>query len=374
MSTTVDWGLRARMLGTVALYAGFAALFVGAVYWLWFGLVPRMISWWAVTFEANADIAMVAFVILGGAIAYFGYNFAKNVYVSPQSELDAIPASPDAYPRIHQITERTALEMDIPVPEIAVVGSEAPNAYVHGFTQRGSTLVVTKGLLDTLDDDELSAVVAHELAHIANRDAAVMSVGYLLPAVTFGLAKAITAPFERDNEKTGTRRNAPPNRRASRSAGRRAGSAGGRLWIIPLPSDGSGGDDIRMILVLLVILAITAVLTFAISVLFWLFTSLVVVLLARTREFTADRAAAAVTGDPYALESALDTIYGQMDRLPEADLRKIDGAVETMYFAPLEQGIFDRSDGGFLVSEDIFPDTHPSLDARKERLQTLDHE
>lgn len=347
------------MLLTVALYVVFGAAFGYAMWTLWGRVVPSMINWWSMTYETSAELGFYTLAFLGIAILYLAYTTLSNFYLSPISETDATPASADDYPDLHRTVERLALEMDLPKPNVGIVDSPVPNAYTHGLVPSRSTVVVTNGLLEDLDEDELEAVVAHELAHISNRDAAVMSLGFLLPAVTFAFTKAVTTPFESDD----------PH---SRSSKRRSSGSSGPVFV---PSGGGSGgnmdeDTIKALLVLLAIIIVTAVLTFAISAVFYLFTTLTLILLSRTRELSADRAAAAVTGKPYALESAIKTIDGRMDELPAKDLREIDGAVETVYFASLDRGVFNREDAR-LLTEDLFPNTHPPIDRRVEAVREV---
>lgn len=79
-------------------------------------------------------------------------------------------------PALHAIVERLCLLADLPKPAIVVEPERIPNSWVVGTRARGYHLHLTRGLLDRLEPHELEAVIGHELAHIANRDAAVMTV------------------------------------------------------------------------------------------------------------------------------------------------------------------------------------------------------
>ena len=79
-------------------------------------------------------------------------------------------------PALHAIVERLCLLADLPKPELVVEPVPMPNSWVVGTRAGGYRLHLTRGLLDRLDPHELEAVIGHELAHIANRDAAVMTV------------------------------------------------------------------------------------------------------------------------------------------------------------------------------------------------------
>ena len=80
-----------------------------------------------------------------------------------------------AYPRLHKIVQYLSITAGITEPEIALINSDARNAFVCGLNQSSSTLVVTEGLLKALDDEELAAVIAHEITHIKNGDVRLMA-------------------------------------------------------------------------------------------------------------------------------------------------------------------------------------------------------
>jgi heat shock protein HtpX len=85
-----------------------------------------------------------------------------------------VPAS--TAPELHAVVERLCLLADLPKPEIAVEPMRVPNSWVVGTGAGGYRLHLTQGLLDRLEPHELEAVIGHELAHVANHDAAVMTV------------------------------------------------------------------------------------------------------------------------------------------------------------------------------------------------------
>ena len=84
--------------------------------------------------------------------------------------------SPPDAPEVHAIVERLCVLADLPKPKIMRVWEQAPNSWIQGTHRRGYRLHLTQGLLDLLEPSELEAVIAHELSHIANRDAAVMTI------------------------------------------------------------------------------------------------------------------------------------------------------------------------------------------------------
>lgn len=99
--------------------------------------------------------------------------------------LDATVVDREAYPDLHARLTRLAGTADAPVPELAVVDSAVPNSCSVAGSAAG-TVVVSTGLVDALDDEALDAVLAHEIAHLRNRDAAVLTLASFLPAVVAG--------------------------------------------------------------------------------------------------------------------------------------------------------------------------------------------
>ena len=91
-------------------------------------------------------------------------------------------------PELFDIVSNLSQKAQIPTPDIYVIEEDQPNAFAAGRSPKNSALAVTTGLLDLLDNDELSGVVAHEIAHIKNRDTLIMSV-----AATIAGAMAILA-------------------------------------------------------------------------------------------------------------------------------------------------------------------------------------
>lgn len=79
-------------------------------------------------------------------------------------------------PLLHNVVEEVAIAAGLPKPRVAVVDDPAPNAFATGRDPEHAVVAVTSGLLERMDRDELQAVVAHEMAHVANRDTLMMSV------------------------------------------------------------------------------------------------------------------------------------------------------------------------------------------------------
>ena len=283
--------------------------------------------------EFYVDPVVLTAFVLGGLAVQYRYG--------PRAVLDSVGArrvSADEEPELHAAVTRLAAQADVPTPDVAVIETDLPNAFAVATVERG-TIVVTRALLELLDDEELEAVLAHEIAHVRNRDASLMTVAWLLPTITYYLSIAayyvLYGLFRLLSLGGGTR---------------------------------SNRGDGRGIAVAIVIILVTAVLTLAVSAMFWVGSVLLYRVLSRYREYAADRAAASITGDPIALASALGKVDDTMPSIPDRDLRRYDGGVEALYLAPLEARSFDSKE---LISTDIFPDTHPPTEDRIERLQEV---
>lgn len=79
-------------------------------------------------------------------------------------------------PRLVQTVRRVANMSELPMPKVAVVPTDTPNAFATGRNPNNAVVAATKGLLATLNDDELEGVIAHEMAHVKNRDILVMTI------------------------------------------------------------------------------------------------------------------------------------------------------------------------------------------------------
>ena len=200
------------------------------------------------------------------------------------------------------------------------------------------SLRVTTGLLDLLDEEEQDAVLAHELAHVRNRDVSVMTMAYFLPSLAYLVAMGAYLVL----------------------AGLFKMLSGFRH----VDDDGAKG-----LAVAVVVLVVSAVCTLLVSAAFWVGSFLLFRVLSQYREFAADRGAAAITGNPSALASALGKLNDEMSELPDTDLREADGGIEALYVAPIDD--YQFGEARELISSDIFPATHPPVEERVERLRGL---
>jgi heat shock protein HtpX len=220
----------------------------------------------------------------------------------------------DEAPDLHATIDRLCALADMPKPRVAVADSDLPNAFATGRDPAHAVVAVTTGLQRRLEPDELEAVLAHELSHVAHRDVAVMTIASVL-----GIAAGLVVRFAFYSSLWGGR---------------------------------SRRNDNGVPAVLVVVAASAAV--YALSF-------LLTRALSRYRELSADRAAAVLTGQPSTLAAALVKVSGEMGRIPTRDLRAAE-PLNAFLFAPALAG-------GFSFSS-LFA-THPSLDTRLDRLQRI---
>ena len=344
MELSEDRAFRLRMATALLLIAALPFGFALAIHWTFLEVVPTLFAEWVQGTPTDgidapganglgrSYVALSALLLVGLAIQYaWGDRFAMR-------SAGARRVDREEYPDLHARVERLAQRADLPAPDVAVVKEDAaPNAFAVGRSPRSSTVAVTSGLLDDLEGDELDAVLAHELAHVKNRDGAIMTAAYLLPSLTYAVAAATYTLLVHVPE-----------------------------TLVHVEFDDDSGPAI---LGLIAVFVVTSLLTLLISTLFWAASYLMHRVLSRHREYAADRAAAALT-DPFALASALETIDEEMRELPDRDLRLEDGGIEALYIAPLETDLFDREEEA-LLSRDIFPATHPPTDERIDHLTDL---
>ena len=217
--------------------------------------------------------------------------------------------SPQEAPELHAMIERLCVQADLPKPTIGIVNTTMPNAFAMGRSQKSATVVATTGILELLSPAELEGVMAHELAHVRHRDVMIMTI-----ASFFASIAALILQFG--------------------------------FFFGGNSDDEDGPSTMVLILVSLVVYVVSFVLMQALS---------------RYREFAADRGAAAITGRPSALSSALLKISGTMDRLPMTDLRA-HSEMNAFYIIPAKT----KQSIGNLFS------THPPVEQRIAQLSRLE--
>src|SRR6056297_3439306 len=166
MKWKTDWGLRGRMALTMFLLFALYIAFIGIL-------------------STQFTNIFFAVALLGSfSIAQFFFSDKLALY-----SMGAKEVSEDEYPELHATISRLSQQADLPKPKVAVADSRVPNAFATGRSQKNSAVCVTTGLLRTLDREELEGVLAHELAHVKNRDVAVMTVASFLSTIAFFIVR-----------------------------------------------------------------------------------------------------------------------------------------------------------------------------------------
>lgn len=263
----------------------------------------------AILFWAGAGYITIA--VVGGVLLLVQYFYSDRLVLW---SLGARIVSPEEAPQLHGTVDRLVALADLPKPKVAIVDSEVPNALATGRNQRNSVVAVTRGLMERLDPPELEAVLAHELTHVKNRDMTVITIASFLSTVAFFVMRNFAF----------------------------MGFYGGRRR--------DGG-------------ASAFALVYLASLLVWLISFFLIRVLSRYREYAADRGSAIITGAPSQLGSALLKISGTMQRIPQRDLREVEGM--NAFF------IFPAITGGSVM--ELFS-THPSLEHRLARLERMQQE
>jgi heat shock protein HtpX len=221
------------------------------------------------------NVGLVPMLVIVAGMAFFQY------FTSDKLALRAAGAKViqrDQAPQLFDTVERLAAMAELPMPRVAIVDTDVPNAFATGRNPKNAVVAVTSGLMRRLDQPEIEAVLAHELSHVKNRDVRTMTL-----ASFFASLAALITRFAFYGSLFG--------------GGRDRDSNGPPIWLI-----------------LLLVSWITYIISFVL-----------IQMISRYREFAADRGAAVITGAPEYLMSALQKISSQMSRIPQRDLREVQG-------------------------------------------------
>ena len=104
----------------------------------------------------------------------------------------AVPADANQYPELFQVVENLSITAGLPMPRLYIIPDQAPNAFATGRNKEHAAVAVTQGLLDMMNKNELSGVLAHELSHIGNRDTLLQTVVVVLVGFIAILANIFT--------------------------------------------------------------------------------------------------------------------------------------------------------------------------------------
>jgi heat shock protein HtpX len=254
-------------------------------------------------------------LVIAIALIFSQYYFSDKVAMFSMHAKEVTPAQE---PKLHEIVDRLCLLANMPKPRVAVADMDIPNAFATGRNPNHAVVCATRGIMRRLSDEELEAVLAHELSHVAHRDVAIMTI-----ASGVGMLAGLV----------------------SRMA----------MWGAMLGGGGRGKGSQNIVLVEMA--------TMLISMVIYVIAFLLTMSLSRYRELAADRSGAILIGKPSVLASALVHITGDIAKIPSTDLRKTE-SMNAFFFAPA----FAKGTAASLFS------THPSLQKRLDQLNQLERE
>jgi heat shock protein HtpX len=211
----------------------------------------------------GGERGMVMALGLAVVMNFVSYFFSDKIAIMTSG---ARPVSREQLPRIYDIVERLTQKANLPMPKLYVIPTQSPNAFATGRNPQHASVAVTEGILNLLTDDELEGVLAHELGHVSNRDILISSVAATLAgAITMLSRMAFFFGGSRDDRDRGS----------------------------------------PFVALAMMILAPIAAMLIQLAV-------------SRSREYAADATGAHVTGNPYALASALRKLELGSRQIPMA--------------------------------------------------------
>jgi heat shock protein HtpX len=247
-------------------------------------------------------------LLIVGGIALFQYFTSDKLALMASGA--KVVSEQDA-PELHAMVDRLVAMADLPKPKVAVIDTDVPNAFATGRNPKHSAVAVTTGLWQRLEPREVEGVLAHELSHIQNRDVLIMTLASFF-AMLAGILTRWALFFG-----GGRDRNGPP------------------VWLI----------------------------VFAVSVLTYIISFVLIRTISRYREYAADRGASVITGAPEYLMSALQKIASGIASIPQRDLREVQ-SMNAFFIIPTNL----KSSFGELFA------THPPMEKRLAALSQIARE
>jgi heat shock protein HtpX len=303
-----DRGLTVRMSATIFLLGLVFVAFVAAIVAI------------GTAYHASGAAIVLFAVILGGGFAFGSLFWSDKIALATAGAREVSPNESPEAARLHGIVDRLCALADMPKPRVAIADTDLPNAFATGRNADHAVVCATRGLMRRLENDELEGVLAHEMSHVAHKDVQVMTIASFLAIIAALLVRiAFYGELFGGGRRDNNNQNALP------------------IW-----------------LVLIVVAAVTYALSFVL-----------IRLLSRYRELSADRSGALLTGQPSALKSALVKVTGQIARIPTRDLRTVQ-PLNQFFFAP---ALHLNGGGGGKLAE--FFSTHPSLERRLAELDKV---
>ena len=302
-----DRGLTVRMTATMFLlglvFVGFIAAIIGI----------------GTAYGASSSAIVFFAVILGGGFAIGSLFYSDKIALATAGAHEVSPTDSPEAARLHGIVDRLCALADMPKPRVAIADTDMPNAFATGRNADHAVVCATRGIMRRLENDELEGVLAHEMSHVAHKDVQVMTIASFLAIIA---ALLVRIAFY------------------------------GELF-----GGGRRSNDSNAGVVMLLLMAVSIV-VYAVSF-------VLIRLLSRYRELSADRSGALLTGRPSSLKSALVKVTGDMARIPTKDLRTSQ-PLNAFFFTPAAH-LSARSSSKLA---NLFS-THPSLERRLAELDKV---
>lgn len=296
---------------SVALLVMFPIIFF-VLTWLFFFFLSLNSEVHRTLNEINQSfITTIPFIMIGVIVWFIIAWFSHTSMINKAT--DSKPLERSENKRVYNLVENLCISTGMTVPKINIIGDDSLNAFASGINQNSYSISLSRGIIDKLNDEELEAVIAHELTHIRNRDVRLLIVSIIFVGIFAFISQAIFRTLQFGG------------------GGRGKKDSGGFAIIIAL-------------LLALLGLLISSLLRFALS---------------RKREFLADAGSAELTHRPLALASALRKI--SEDPTIEAVKRK---DIAQMFIE--NPGVKEKKSSFSLSS--LFA-THPPIDKRIEILE-----
>ncbi|HKO74958.1 MAG TPA: zinc metalloprotease HtpX [Gaiellaceae bacterium] len=258
------------------------------------------------------NVGLVPMVLIVVGLAFFQYFTSDKIALAASG---AKVVTAEQAPELHAMVERLCAMADLPKPKVAMIPTDVPNAFATGRSPKHAAVAVTEGLWRRLDPQEIEGVLAHELSHVANRDVLVMTL-----ASFFAMLAALLTRV---------------GLYGGMFSGGRNRDGGAPAWLI----------------------------IFLVSIVTYIVSFVLIRTISRYREYAADRGAALLTGAPEQLMSALQKIASDIVRIPQRDLREVEG-MNAFFIIPTSV----KSSFGELFA------THPPLEKRLARLAQIAQE
>ena len=300
-----DRGLTVRMTATMFLLGLVFVAFVAAIIGI------------GTAYGASSTAIVLFAVILGGGFAIGSLFYSDKIALTTAGAKEVKPTDGQEAARLHAIVDRLCALADMPKPRVAIADTDMPNAFATGRNADHAVVCATRGIMRRLDNDELEGVLAHEMSHVAHKDVQVMTIASFLAIIAALLVRL--------------------------------------AFYSELFGGGRRSNDQNALPIMFILMIVSAV-VYAISF-------LLIRLLSRYRELSADRSGALLTGQPSALKSALIKVTGDIGRIPTKDLRTAQ-PLNAFFFAPA----MHLSGGSGLAN--AFS-THPSLERRLAELDKI---